>query len=335
MPADLIAIEAAAACAAFVSVSEPATISVLRRAAVMDLPTARSSHAVPTPRGGGVPVVIGLCVGVLTVPSVMSRFFAGAVVVFAAVGFTDDLLGLSAFRKAVPLVLAALVTGAVLASGLAVSLGLAAAVMIAITIWVTGYVNAFNFMDGVNGIAAAHAAIGGAVFCWLGWRLADNFEIAAGAAVAAGAIAFLPWNAGRARVFLGDAGSYGLGAALALLAAYAIRLGVPPEAALGPLALYLADAGWTLLRRIRAGESWYQPHRTHSYQRLCDVGWSHQRVTAATAAIAVLTSLLGAVSLFHSPLLRVAADLAAVGLLAAYLRLPGLLGRHAEMVGAE
>lgn len=334
MPAELVVIEAAAACAIFVTVTEPAAISMLRRSAVMDVPTDRSSHTIPTPRGGGAPVVIGTCVGVLTAPGVMPWLFAGVVTFFAALGFADDLIGLPAFRRLVPLSLAALATGAALASGLALPLGLAAVVTAGIAIWLTGYVNAFNFMDGVNGISAAHAAIGGAVFCWLGWRLADDFEIAAGAALAAGALVFLPWNAGRARVFLGDVGSYGLGAALALLAVYAVRRGMPPEAALGPLALYLADAGWTLLRRIRAGQAWYQPHRTHCYQRLCDVGWSHQRVTAVTAAIAVLTSLLGAVSLAHSPILRVAADLVAIGMLVVYLRLPDLLSRNAELAGA-
>jgi len=131
----------------------------------------------------------------------------------------------------------------------------------------------------------------------------------------------------RARVFLGDVGSYALGAALALLAAWAVIRGIPPEAALGPLALYLADTAWTLQRRIRAGENWLEAHRTHTYQRLCDVGWSHQRVTLGTGAATAVLSLLGAVSLTPHLGLRVAADLTAVGLLAAYLRSPALLAR--------
>ena len=126
----------------------------------------------------------------------------------------------------------------------------------------------------------------------------------AGAAVAAGALAFLPWNAVRARVFLGDAGSYGLGLALALLAAQAVVRHVPLEAALAPLALYLADTGWTLQRRVRAGERIFEAHRTHTYQRLCDVGWSHQRVTLATTAVTVAVCLLGAASLTGHPALR-------------------------------
>ena len=131
---------------------------------------------------------------------------------------------------------------------------LAAAVVLAV--WVIGFVNAFNFMDGVNGISAAHAVLGGAAYACLGaWRH-DAFLVAVGAAVAVGALAFLPWNAVRARVFLGDVGSYGLGPALAVLAACAVIGGIPVEAVAGPVALYLADTAWTLQRRIRSGESW-------------------------------------------------------------------------------
>jgi UDP-GlcNAc:undecaprenyl-phosphate/decaprenyl-phosphate GlcNAc-1-phosphate transferase len=152
--------------------------------------------------------------------------------------------------------------------------------------------------------------------------------------VAAGALAFLPWNAVRARVFLGDAGSYGLGVALAVLAAYSVICGIPLEAALAPLALYLADTGWTLQRRIRAGERFLEAHRTHTYQRLCDVGWSHQRVTATTAAVTAALCLLGTASLTGHPALRAGADLAGLGLLAAYLRSPVIAGRTRALAEA-
>ncbi|HJY71238.1 MAG TPA: hypothetical protein VJ347_05610, partial [Streptosporangiaceae bacterium] len=195
--------------------------------------------------------------------------------------------------------------------------------------WIAGFVNVFNFMDGVNGISGAHAFIAGVVYACLGWWGHDGFLVPAGAAVAASALAFLPWNSGRARVFLGDTGSYALGAALATLAAYAVLRGIPAEAALGPLVLYIADIAWTLQRRIRAGERWRQPHRTHIYQKWCNAGWSHQRVTATAAATTVLLSLLGAASLGGNPALRAAADLAGTGVVVAYLRSPALLARRA------
>ena len=325
MPGDLTAVLAAVICAAFVTAAEPVLIPLLRRAAI-DIPNMRSSHSVPTPRGGGAAVAVGLVVAALTLTrGTVAVTFVVAVAAFAAIGFTDDLASLPATRRLAMQGLASLAIAGVLVG----RIGLPPAVMIAgivvLAVWLIGFTNAFNFMDGVNGISAAHAAIGGLFYACLGWWRPDSFLTTAGAAVAGGALAFLPWNAVRARVFLGDAGSYGIGVALALLAACSVIHHIPPEAALAPLALYLADTGWTLQRRVRAGERVFEAHRTHTYQQLCDVGWSHQRVTMTTAAVTAAVCLLGAVSLTGHPALRAGADLAAIGLLAAYLRSPALL----------
>lgn len=324
---------AAVTCGVFVTVAEPVAIPLLRRAAV-DVPNGRSSHSVPTPRGGGAPIAIGLVGAALLIHGTVAVTFAVAVAVFATIGLADDLGGLPAGRRLLLQGLASLTVAAVLLSRLGLPPIALAAAAIGVAVWLIGFVNAFNFMDGVNGISAAHALIGGGAYACLGWWRPDAFLAAAGAAVAAGALAFLPWNAVRARVFLGDAGSYGLGVALAVLAAYSVIRGIPPEAALAPLALYLADTGWTLQRRIRAGEPFLEAHRTHTYQRLCDLGWSHLRVTATTAAVTAALCLLGAASLTGHPALRAGADLAALALLAAYLRSPVLLGRARALAEA-
>jgi UDP-GlcNAc:undecaprenyl-phosphate GlcNAc-1-phosphate transferase len=328
---NLTSVLAAVACGAFVTVAEPVTIPLLRRLAAIDTPGQRSSHTVPTPRGGGAPIAIGLLIAALLIHSAATLTFGAAVGGFAAIGLADDLTGLPAGRRLAMQGAAGLAVGWVLASRTGLPPAMTAAAAVTLAAWLAGFVNAFNFMDGVNGISAAHALLGGAAYACLGLWRPDAFLAAGGAAVAAGALAFLPWNAVRARVFLGDVGSYALGAALALLAAGAVIAGIPPEAALGPLALYLADTAWTLQRRIRAGEPWLQPHRTHTYQRLCDVGWSHQRVTVVTSALTCVLSLLGAVSLTARPGLRAVADLAAVALLAVYLRSPALLPRPASL----
>ena len=318
---------AAGSCGAFVIAAEPVTIPLLQRAAAIDVPGLRSSHTVPTPRGGGAPIAVGLILAGLLVNGLTGLTFAATVAVFGAIGFTDDLRGLSAGRR---LLLqgagsAAVASLLVIRTDLPPAAKLAAAVVL--MVWVIGFVNAFNFMDGVNGISAAHAAIGGAAYAYLGAWHHDAFLVPVGAAVAVGALAFLPWNALRARVFLGDVGSYGLGAALAVLVACALIARIPVEAAAAPVALYLADTAWTLQRRIRSGESCLAAHRTHTYQRLCDAGWSHQRVTLATSAVTSLLCLLGTASLTGHPVLRAAADAAGLGLLVLYLRSPVLLAR--------
>ena len=321
---------AVACCGVVVLIAEPLTIPLLRRLAAIDTPGARSSHTTPTPRGGGLPIVVGLLVAVALVRGAEAVPFVAAIGFFAALGFVDDLRGLTAIRRLVLQCVGSAVIAAVLITPLSMSAGMLAALTLVTTVWVMGFVNAFNFMDGINGISGAHAVIAGVAYACFGQWRQDPFLVAMGLAVAVGALAFLPWNAIRARVFLGDVGSYALGAALAVLAVTAVIEGVPPEAALGPLALYVADTAWTLQRRVRAGERWTEAHRTHTYQRWCDVGWTHQEVTLITAAITILISLLGAVSLAGNLDLRLAADLAALAVLAVYLGSPALLGHPGQ-----
>lgn len=326
---------AVAACGAVVAAAEAVMIPLLRRAAIIDIPGPRSSHTVPTPRGGGIPIAAGLLVAAGMIGGAIAALFAFAVAAFGLLGFTEDTRGLGASRRLIMQAVGSTMVAVALVSGRADPVAVLALLVAACTAWITGFVNAFNFMDGVNGISGAHALIAGVVDAFLGWWYHDGFLVPAGAAVAASALAFLPWNAGRARVFLGDAGSYALGAALATLAAYAILQGIPLEAALGPLVLYVADTAWTLQRRIRAGERWLEPHRTHVYQQWCDVGWSHQRVAAVAAGTTTVLSLLGAASLGGNPVARATADLAGTAVVLAYLGSPALLAHSAARTGAR
>jgi len=329
-------VRAGLACGAIVAVAEPPTIALLRRLTVLDLPGERSSHSVPTPRGGGAPIAAGLLVAAALTPGAGDARLAFAVAVgfFGLLGLLDDLGGLPAiFRLALQAAGAAGVATVLVLHLSLTAFAMAAAALVA-AVWLVGFVNAFNFMDGVNGISAAHAVIGGAAYaCLAAWRQ-DGFGIAAGLALTAGAGAFLPWNAGRARVFLGDVGSYSIGAALAVLAVRLIADGVPAEAVAGPVALYLADVAWTLQRRIRRGEPWLEGHRTHVYQRWCDAGWSHQEVTLLTSALTVLLCLLGVVGLLGGTAVRVSADLLGFCVVAVYLGSPGLFAR-AGLRGAD
>ena len=316
-------------CGAIVAAGEPVTIPLLRRLSAIDMPGQRSSHTIPTPRGGGLPIVIGLVVAVALIRGAAAVPVGAAIGFFGVLGFVDDLRGVTALRRLALQFVGSAGVAALLIMPLHLPPGLLATLTVLTTVWLMGFVNAFNFMDGVNGISAAHALIGGVAYACFGQWRQDSFLVAMGLAVAAGGLAFLPWNAVRARVFLGDVGSYALGAALAVLAVTAVIDGLPAEAALGPLALYLADTAWTLQRRVRAGERWTQGHRTHTYQRWCDAGWTHPEVALVTAATTILVCMLGAVSLTGNLALRLGCDLAALAVLAVYLGSPALLGQPA------
>ncbi|MEU5911920.1 glycosyltransferase family 4 protein [Micromonospora sp. NPDC047527] len=301
---------------------QPLILRLLTAAAVLDIPSERSAHHTPIPRGGGVGVAAAA--GLALLLNEHARSIAVPLLLFAAIGLLEDVRGVPVRMRLLLQSLAGVATGLALVPSGHVAY-VQVALVLALAAWLTAYVNAFNFMDGVNGISAVHAILAGVVYAGLGVLQDLPLLTAAGSLIAAASLTFLPWNAWVAKVFLGDVGSYALGGAFGALAAYAIVRGLPPEAAVAPLALYLADTGWTLLRRIRNGEAWYRPHRNHAYQRLTDSGWSHQRVTAVTAGIGAVVAGCLVTASFSGPVTRAVLDAAAVAILAAYLAAPAWL----------
>ncbi len=255
--------------------------------AMLDLPGQRRSHALPTPRGGGIAIAVLLALAGAALAALASGPEAGALAAFAlgvtlvgAVGALDDHRPLSARARLAVHVLAA--AGLVLALWGPPSTPAGAAVSLAAVLWITGLTNAWNFMDGINGLAAGQGALLGlgllALLAPTPWALLAGV-------LAAGCLGFLPWNLPRARIFLGDAGSGTLG-----FAAGALLLVAWDRGALGlPGALLLAsgiglDAALTLARRVAGGRRWWQGHREHLYQWLVRCGHPHARVAAGYAA---------------------------------------------------
>jgi UDP-GlcNAc:undecaprenyl-phosphate/decaprenyl-phosphate GlcNAc-1-phosphate transferase len=300
---------------------QPVVLRVLTSAAIVDVPNDRSSHTVATPRGGGVAVVLAAAIGLLALPE--ARLWLVPLLACAAIGLVDDIRGTPVATRLAAQAVVGLATGLLIARSAALPL----LVVLLIGAWCLAFVNAFNFMDGINGIAALTATLAGLVYAGLG--VADGLPglAGAGAVIAAAASTFLPWNLLRARMFLGDVGSYGLGAAIATLAAYAVAHGVPADAAAGPVALYLADTGWTLARRIARGEPWHRPHRMHVYQRMVDCGLSHSSVAASVVALEALVCICTFAASRLGPLPRLGLDAIALAVLVAYLAAPKLLSR--------
>lgn len=309
----------------------PLCISGLLRHGVVDVPNERSSHSRPTPRGGGAATSVAIAVGLAIAAGIgeVRMPLLAALVLFGLVGLAEDLVGVPALWR--------------LAYQVAASLGIVAwifldrpppspapvtaTVVVLAVIFLVSYVNSFNFMDGIDGISALQILTVGAYWSLLGLKLgADSFATGA-ALLAAAAAAFLPFNLPRARVFLGDAGSYTFGACVAILALIGSRQGIPPEALYAPLVIYAADTASTLLRRVRRGDSWYQPHREHVYQQLVAMGWSHTTTAVVVGAATLVCASLGAVSLEDALVVRTLAGAGVLGVVVAYLALPGAVRR--------
>lgn len=263
----------------------------LRRAAVYDVPNDRSSHSAPVPRGGGLAVVAAIAVVTLAHPSM--DVWVVALVVAAAclalVGLVDDFRNLdSRARLAVQAGVSVVGVALALAYG---SGGLGWSWLPLLAFAAVGYVNAFNFMDGINGISALTCVVVGGWWGWVGQTEGHPVLWVSGLALAGAALGFLPWNAPRARVFLGDVGSYGLGTFIAGMSLVALASGVSPMMAVVPLVVYCADTGWVLIKRAVGGRPLMKPHREHVYQRLVDGGWSHLTSALWCASVTALQCL--------------------------------------------
>ena len=271
---------------------------LLYRWGVVDIPSARSSHVATTLRAGGLGPLIGWMSGIglsaTLVPSdVRPLCIVGVTaVLLALLGFVDDLVGLPAMpRLAIQVLLGTAVVAAV-----SISTGVSTWwVVLSSAVLIVGYVNAANFMDGINGLSGLHGVVVGIAFAVAGFLGEQNWLIAVGLILAAVFGAFLPWNLHRAGFFLGDVGSYLLGGAIAVTAVLALVLGVPALLVLPPLAVYVADTAVTMLRRFARGERIMKAHRTHAYQRLTDTGLSHVAAAVIVTAFAATTSAVGTV----------------------------------------
>ena len=297
---------------------------VLDRLGVVDVPNDRSSHSVPAIRGVGVAPATALAVGGILIlvtfgwnaPWTSLLACLATAIVAAAIGLIEDVRGIPTRRRFM----------------LQLAVGLGGAIAIAATVtdgyaWIplgalaiAVYINAANFMDGVDGMSGLHGVVVGVSFTLIGIVTGQDWLSIGGLLLAAAFLGFLPWNVLRGRMFLGDTGSYLLGALVSGLAFAAFLNGISPIALAAPVSLYLADTGFTIFRRMRAGEPWLEAHRSHVYQRLTDKGLSHVQVASLVAAGSLLAGLAGLLSLSGSLPLSAVSVLLIAAIVAVYLR---------------
>ncbi len=215
--------------------------------------------------------------------------------VLAVVSFIDDLRSLSQLlRFAVQAGAASIALYALCAGRIAAfSPPMVAGVTTIGFLWITGYTNAFNFMDGINGLAGMQivtTGVGTALVGMAAGSTSDHPAIVLSFVLAGAGVGFLPHNFPRARMFLGDVGSAPVGYLLAVLAFWLARdFGWWLLGAFGLLhANFVLDTGVTLARRIWRKEQWIDSHREHFYQRLVRSGKTHLFVTGWEATLQAL-----------------------------------------------
>jgi UDP-N-acetylmuramyl pentapeptide phosphotransferase/UDP-N-acetylglucosamine-1-phosphate transferase len=298
-------------------------VRVLRARAILAHPTERSSHTAPTPTGGGIAVLAGLlaawlCIAALakTAPAALP-LVAGLAVALAVLSWIDDLRELApAIRLAAQAaaVIAALMVapfqGPVFAGLLPPALDLAATALL--WLW---FINLFNFMDGIDGIAGVEtAAIGTGIFVAAKMGKFDGHWLMLGLSAAAAAAGFLRWNWHPAKIFLGDVGSVPLGFLLGWLLLSFAAAGHPIPALILPL-YFIADATITLLRRLARGEKVWQAHREHFYQLAIKSGLRHDQVSGLVFMCNLFLIALVMVAMRGLPLPAISGAVAAVALM--------------------
>lgn len=321
------ALAVALASFAFSAAGTRIVLGWLRRRQILDHPNERSSHSQPTPRGGGLavtPVVAAMLILLAYLAPGYPAVLAGGALILMAVSWLDDRNGLPPLPR---FLLQAMVIAAYL-------LGLGPGELVfqgALPLWadrlLSGlgwlwFVNLFNFMDGIDGITGIETAAIGIGLAVVG---ADTTPQAL--AVAGAGLGFLVWNWHPARIFLGDSGSIPLGFVLGGLLIHLACAGHLAAALILP-AYYVADASITLLWRLRDGETVWQAHRRHFYQRAVQGGRSHAQVALAILAGNVL--LVGCALLAvqgHGAAGSLAAAAVVAGLLALLTRWAGGVAR--------
>lgn len=266
---------------------------------IIDNPNERSSHSIPTPRGGGVAVVCSYLLALavliysqqLTLHIGLTLIAAGFAI--ALLGFLDDHGHINSMLR--------LAVHFLVAIGVVISLGgfsevtafnglqlgfLANIIAVLFLVW---SLNLYNFMDGINGIASVEAITTVVSMAILYYVLNSTLNSDILWLLAACVFGFLLWNFPKAKIFMGDACSGFLGLTLGILALIALKENLALFCAwIICLGVFVVDATYTLIKRVLSGYKMYDAHRSHSYQILSRKWRSHTPVTLAVAAINLL-----------------------------------------------
>lgn len=301
-----------------------------RTKSILDVPNERSSHTVPTPRGGGLAIGVMLLGGILVAGnaglierSVVLALVVGGVLV-AGIGWIDDHSHVAARWRSLVHILAAIWAVWVLQGVDSLRVGSSllslhwAGSLLAV-VGIVWLINLYNFMDGIDGLAGGEAVLVGLLGGVLAWFSGTPSIALAASITAASAAGFLAWNWAPAKIFMGDVGSGLLGYTFGVLSiASETRESLPLILWIVLLGVFVFDATITLIRRVISGERWYHAHKSHAYQRAVQVGWTHPQVTAAVLSITVGLGVLAALGVWYERFQLLVCGIAVIILSVAY-----------------
>ena len=262
------------------------------RKSILDIPNERSSHTIPTPKGGGLAVAISWFIGISWL------FYAGEITIYiylallsglplVIIGFLDDIFDIPPGIRSIVQVFSA-ITALWFVKGIdsvhfgLLVLNLSLVINILAVIFIVWYINLFNFLDGIDGYIGLETIFVGLASILL-------FHNIAGLFLAVAVFGFLLWNWPRAKIFMGDVGSTLIGFTFAILTIQSEK--IQPASLVSWLILtsvFWFDATFTLYRRIKNREKLSQAHRNHAYQRIVRAGWSHQKTDLTALGLNII-----------------------------------------------
>ncbi len=301
---------------------------------LLDVPNARSSHEIPTPRLGGLAVIAG----VWTAGPLMGGgfLFLATATLAGIVGLFDDFVDLKFWMKAAGQATAAFILLFLAPPPICETAGPFWPITLLFgVVWIVAVVNAYNFMDGIDGIAGGTAILN-ALF--LAALVGATAGLGAGLAALAAAVGgFMLWNVSPARIFLGDSGSHFVGFFLGAVALYTEPVGRAGDAYGSYLAFVIAavvfapflfDTSFTLVRRAKARKNLFAAHREHIYQRITPDPAKHRQVSNVYFAFSTVAGLAALLASGGTPLRLVGGAVITLGLCLFMAFLPRIAGER-------
>jgi len=286
-------------------------IGRLSEKGIVDVPNERTLHQGAIPRGGGLVIVATLLLSLVVMAALTSRyqFFLSLFAIvssWSTLSWFDDRFDLSPRLRVASQCVFSIVT--IAAFGYVTEIqfseesfvSLSVFGMIATFIGIMWLSNLYNFMDGMDGLAASQTIIGAITLGIWFWQYGDQGLAIVCFVLAAASYGFLLWNWQPAKIFMGDVGSVTIGAFFSTLLVIAVsRYQLPVISFVLLFWVFVADASATVLHRIVKREKFWLPHRTHLYQRLATLGVAHNKIVIALIMLMLICSIIASITVLH------------------------------------